>query len=263
MIARSCGAGSTLRISTVAGTGTGGFTGDGGQATAAQINQPRGVSTNGSIILIPDSGNARIRSVSSAGTITTIAGGGATKPGLTAISATSALLGVPFSVAVMDDGSLLVADRQENEVDRVTIGGMITRVAGLGVNASVVSAGDGGAATVAAVSLPHSVERAGQMAPDGFLIVEMVPTANSGDYANNRVRCVAADGTISTVVNISGIAGSGGDGAAATAAQINGPRGIAVRADGSFLIAEFGPPDASGGAAGVGGDRIRLVFRAA
>ncbi len=249
-------------ITTVAGTGAQGFSGDGGRATAAAINSPRGVATRGDDIFIPDSSNGRVRKVSgSTGVISTVAGGGAQAPpvaGGASVSATGADLGLPFSVAPTSDGGLLIADQLTNEVDRVGPGGNITRVAGQGVRGDFASGGDGGPASAAIVSRPHSVVEVppgGPLAAGGFLIAEMPPNLNPAAFPDNRVRYVGPDGTISTVVNSSGIADSTGDGGPAITARINGPRGLAIRPDGTFLIAEFGPPDF----AQTGGDRVRSV----
>ncbi len=247
-------------ITTVAGTGARGSSGDGGRATAAAINTPRGVATRGSDIFIPDSDNGLVRRVDgTTGVISTVAGGGAQAPpvaGGASVSATGADLGLPFSVGPTSDGGLLIADQATNEIDRVWPDGRITRVAGQGVRGDVVSSGDGGPASAAALSKPHSVvEVPGGPLAGGFLIAEMPPVTNPSAFPDNRIRYVGPDGTISTVVNGSGIADSSGDGGPALTARINGPRGLAIRPDGTFLIAEFGPPDF----AQAGGDRVRLV----
>ena len=118
-------------ITTIAGTGTAGFVGDGGQATSAQLNQPWGVAvdTSGNVY-IGDTSNNRVRKVSG-GNITTVAGTGA--PGYSGDGgqATSAQLNLPKAVAVDAQGNLYIADYGNNRIRKVC-GGIITTVAGNG-----------------------------------------------------------------------------------------------------------------------------------
>jgi NHL repeat len=211
-------------ITTVAGNGSGGFSGDDGPATDAQLNLPVGVAvTADGGFLIADGENARVRRVSAAGTITTVAGNGTTGFSGDGGSATAAQLDGPDSVATTADGGFLIADGDNNRVRRVSPSGTITTVAG---NGTAGFSGDGGPATAAQISDPNGVEAT---ADGGFLI---------GDSGNARVRRASPGGTITTVAG-NGTRGFGGIGGPATAAEMNTPMGLAVTAEGGFLIAQF------------------------
>jgi hypothetical protein len=120
-------------ISTVAGTGTAGYSGDGGQATNARLSWPVDVEpTADGGFLIADLGNMRVRRVSPAGIITTVAGTGVEGSAGDGGPATSAQLDAPTGVAVTAGGGFLIADAGAHRVRRVSAGGTITRVAGTG-----------------------------------------------------------------------------------------------------------------------------------
>ena len=197
----------TGTITTAAGKGTAGFTGDGGPAVDAELNGPHAVAaTADGGFLIADMTNNRIRRVSPAGTITTVAAG----------------LNQPRGVAATPDGGFLIANTNSVQVLRVSPQGTVTTVAG---NGSPGFAGDGGPATAAPLFGPVAVAAT----PDGgFLLVDQ-----------NRVRQVSPGGTITTVAG-SGPANFGGDGAAAFNALISAPTGVGMTADGGFLIADTG-----------------------
>ena len=212
-------------ITTVAGTGTPGFSGDDGPATGAQLRDPSGLAvTPDGGYLIVDQGNNRVRRVSPGGTITTVAGSGT--PGFSGDDgpATAAQLNVPWGVAATPDGGFLIADFLNNRVRRVSPGGTITTVAGTGASGF---SGDNGPATAAALSLPSGVAAT---ADGGFLIA---------DRENDRVRRVSPAGTITTVAGTT-TAGFAGDGGPATAAQLNLASGVATTTDGGYLIADNG-----------------------
>jgi len=227
-------------IATVAGAGpaapaAGGFAGDGLAPTnpAVRLNQPRGVSplgASGLSFLIADTGNNRIREVVN-DTLVSVAGDGA--PGFNGDGdgAQIAQLNQPAGVAALPDGGYLIADTGNNRIRRVSQSGIITTVAGTGPAAF---SGDGGPATKAALNAPSAVA---PLAGGGFLIA---------DTGNNRIRRVAADGTVTTVAG-AGPAGFGGDGGPAGKALLSAPEGVAVFADGSIAIADSG------------GERVRLV----
>jgi len=107
-------------ITTVVGTGTAGFLGDGGQATTAEINFPRGVAFAGGNLFIADEGNNRIRMVNSAGVISTIAGNGTTGFSGDGGAATAAELHSPTGVAFDANGNMFIADWVNNRVRKVT-----------------------------------------------------------------------------------------------------------------------------------------------
>jgi len=209
-------------ITTVAGTGTAGFSGDGGPATSAQLGQPYDVAMDSTgNLYIADAGADRIRKVS-AGTITTVAGNG--MPGFSGDGgpATSAQLNSPYGVAVDSAGSVYAVELYSYRVSKVS-GGVITTAAG---NGTPGSGGDNGPATSAQLYLANGV------------------AADSGgnvyiaDTGNNRIRKVA-NGVITTVAG-NGTAGYGGDNGSAASAQLNGPNSVAVDPAGNLYIADTG-----------------------
>jgi sugar lactone lactonase YvrE len=210
-------------ISTVAGTGTAGYSGDGSPATSAQLNYPYGVAvdSNGNLY-IADDGNHRIREVASGGTISTVAGTGTAGYSGDGGQATSAKLYSPTGVAVDSSGNLYIADHQNNRVRKVATDGTISTVAGTG---TAGYSGDGGSATSAQLDYPTGVA----VDSSGNLYV--------GDFYNNRVRKVTAGGTISTVAG-TGTAGYSGDGGPAASAQLNAPSSVAVDAAGRIYVAD-------------------------
>jgi hypothetical protein len=213
----------TGTITTVAGNGTFGFSGDGGPATAAALANPTGVAaTPDGGFLIADFTNERVRRVSPAGTITTVAGNGTRGVSGDGGSATAAALDDPTSVAALPDGGFLLTDTFTNRVRRVSPTGTITTVAGNGTSGF---SGDGGPAADAELNDPFAVVAT---ADGGFLIA---------DAGNFRVRRVSPNGTITTEAG-DGTFGFSGDGGPATAAQLNDPIALAATPDGGFLIAE-------------------------
>src|SRR5262249_5919190 len=193
---------------TIAGTGTPGFSGDGGPAAGAQLNLPYGVAIDRSNnILISDLNNGRVRRVNTSGIISTGAGSASRGFARDGGPATSAQMVSPYRVAVDEGGNLLIADGSNQRVRKVTMAGIITTVAG---NGTVGFSGDRGTATNAQLNLPYGVA----LDEGGNLFV--------ADLNNNRVRTVNASGVITTLAG-TGTAGSGGDGGAAAAAQLRSP----------------------------------------
>lgn len=212
-------------ISTAAGTGTGGFSGDGGAASLAQLNYPTGVLDDGAgNLYIADYTNNRIRQIDSGGTISTVAGTGTAGFFGDGGAATAAELNAPVTVALDAGGNLYVADSANNRVRQIDTGGTIATVAG---NGTTSDCGDGGAATAAAMSYPNGVAVDGA----GNLFV--------ADTNNHRVRKVDGAGTITTVAG-SGTPGYTGDGGAATAATLDTPYAVAVDGMGNLYVAEYG-----------------------
>ena len=212
-------------ITRVAGTGTAGNSGDDGPATDAQLHGPRGVAvTADGGFLITDTGNNEVRAVSAAGVITRVAGTGTAGNSGDDGPATDAELSFPNVVAVTADGGFLIADSGNNVVRAVSAAGVITRVAGTG---TAGNSGDDGPATDAQLHDPIGVA---VTADGGFLIT---------DTGNNEVRAVSAAGVITRVAG-TGTAGNSGDDGPATDAQLNEPAGVAVTADGGFLITDSG-----------------------
>jgi ketosteroid isomerase-like protein len=212
-------------ITRVAGTtGTSGSAGDGGPATDAQLNGPVGVAvTADGGFLVADSGNNMVRKVSADGVIARVAGMGTAGGAGDGGPATDAQLNGPVGVAATADGGFLIADQNNAVVRKVSADGVITRVAG--TTGTSGSAGDDGPATDAQLNGPVGVAAT---ADGGFLIA---------DFSNNRVRKVSAGGVITRVAG-TGTVGSFGDDGPATNAQLHNSVGVAVTADGGFLIAD-------------------------
>jgi uncharacterized protein (TIGR03437 family) len=215
----------SLDISTVAGNGTPGFTGDGSTATNAEMNSPTGVAVDSAgNLYIADSLNCRIRKVASGGNISTLAGNGTLSYSGDGGAASKAQLNTPQGVAADAAGNLYLSDTLNNVVRKVSPNGIISNYAG---NGGVGSSGDGSAATSAQLNGPQG------------LAVDASGNLFIADTLNAKVRKVSASGVISTVAG-SGTPGYGGDGAAATSAQLNLPIGVAVDGNNNLYIADFG-----------------------
>ena len=221
-------------ISTVAGDGTrgygfGGYGGDGGPATAAQLSSPEGVAADGAgNLYIADRFNHRIRKVDAGGVISTVAGDGTRGYGGDGGPAVAAQLRGPSGVAVDGAGNLYIADYFNNRIRKVDAAGVISTVAGSGEGGFGFGGygGDGGPATAAQLSSPEGV------AVDGY------DNLYIADTDNNRIRKVdAGTGVISTVAG-DGTEGFGGDGGAATAAQLFLPIDVAPDGAGNLYIAD-------------------------
>ena len=215
-------------ITTLAGNGAEGYSGDGGPAIRAQLSEPNGVGVDGSgNLYIADSGNSAIRKVAANGVVTRVAGDAEGNPGCSGDGgpATSAKLELPEGAAFDGAGNLYIADYGCAVVRRVAaVGGTITRVAGTGTSGD---SGDGGPATGAQLYWPWSVA----LDAAGNLYI--------ADYWANRVRKVGANGFISTVAG-TGTSVRSGDGGPAASAQLNRPHGVAVDAAGNLYIADTG-----------------------
>ncbi|MFI6526760.1 NHL domain-containing protein [Streptomyces uncialis] len=212
------------KISTVAGTGVAGFSGDGGPATAARLNLPLGVAMDSSgVLYIADYNNHRVRRITTDGKISTVAGTGVAGFGGDNGPAGPAQLRNPYALAVDSADALYIADSGNHRVRKVTGDGKISTVAGTGVAGF---GGDGGPALSAQLNLPLGVA----VDSSGVLYV--------ADARNHRVRRVAADGTVSTVTG-TGTAGFGGDDGPAASAQLNSPLGLAVDCVDALHIADY------------------------
>ncbi|MEI6821811.1 MAG: T9SS type A sorting domain-containing protein, partial [Bacteroidota bacterium] len=217
---------STGIISTVAGNGTTGFTGDGGAATSAELYYPTGVALDASgNIYIADIFNQRIRKVTaSTGIITTVAGNGTSGFAGDGGAATSAELYYPTGVALDASGNIYIADYGNNRIRKVTAStGIITTVAGNGTSGF---AGDESAATSAELYNPTRVA------------IDASGNIYIADYLNQRIRKVTASTGIITTVAGNGTTGFTGDGGAATSAELYYPTGVALDASGNIYIAD-------------------------
>ncbi len=217
---------STGKITTVVGTGSPGFSGDGGQGVFAQLNGPSQVALDqDQNLLISDSLNNRIRQVNAkTGVIETIAGSGNAGFDGDEGPATGASLNRPTGVAVDSSGNLFISDMFNRRIRRVDAGEAISTIAGVG---SMGFGGDQGPATHTLVYQPAAValDRAGNI----FI----------ADLGNQRIRRVDVDtGAITTVAG-TGQEGFGGDGGPATEARLANPSGVAVDAAGNLYIADW------------------------
>jgi len=214
---------SSYTISTIAGTGTSGYSGDGGAATSAQLSLPYGVAADSSgNVYIADNSSSVIRKVDTSGKISTIAGTGAAGYSGDGGAATSAQLAYPYKVAVDGSGNIYISDTNNCRVRKIDTSGKISTIAGTGVRGY---SGDGGAATSAQISYPRG------LAVDSSGNIYIV------DGGNNVIRKVDASGKIGTIAG-TGTKGYSGDGGAATSAQLNNICELAVDSSGNVYIAD-------------------------
>jgi len=212
-------------ISTVAGTGVHGYSGDGGPATNAMLRDPDriGMDQAGNLY-IADANNEAIRKVDNAGIITTVVGiggyGGYSGDGG---PATAALLNPPLGVAFDGTGNMYIADGYNHVVRKVDVAGTITTFAG---NGSSGISGDGGPATAASMMLP------------GGIAVDAACNVYVTDWYAHNVRKIFSSGTIITVAG-NGSPGFSGDGGPATTAQLYGPDNLTFDPAKNLYIADF------------------------
>jgi uncharacterized protein (TIGR03437 family) len=198
------------------------YSGDGGPATSAQLNDPSAIAVDSSgNFYFADTQNNVVRKVTAAGAISTIAGNGTAGFGGDGSAATAAQLNRPQGIAVDSSGNVYVADTQNARVRKIS-GGTITTVAGSGTPGY---GGDGGSATAAQLYVPIGVA----VDASGNLYI--------ADFTNNRIRKVS--GGIITTVAGNGLSGYSGDSGPAASAQLNGPTGVAVDSNGNFYIADL------------------------
>lgn len=213
-------------ITTIAGNGIPGYSGDGGPARNAQLNGPTHLTFDGvRNFYITDASNARVRKVDAVtSVITTVAGNGI--PGFSGDGgpATNAELNFPDAIALDGSGNLYIGDALNNRIRKIAAAtGLITTVAG---NGTPGYGGDGGLATNAELQFPSRAVLDGA----GNLYI--------ADFQNNRVRRVdATTGVIVTVAG-TGTAGYSGDGGPARSADLNGPLSVTVDTGGNLYIAD-------------------------
>ncbi len=212
-------------ITTSAGVGAPGFTGDTGPATQARLNGPQGVCVAPSgVVYVTDPGNHRVRAVAVNGTISTAAGNGSAVSSGDGQPAISAGLNLPVRCAVDSVGNLYIVDQGADVIRMVTIAtGVITTFAGVNNTAGFI--GDGGLATAAQLNGPA----AATFDTSGNLYV--------ADQGNQRIRKIDTSGIISTVAG-NGVAAFAGDLGDAKSASLNFPSEIAVDALGNLFIAD-------------------------
>ncbi len=264
-------------ITTIAGNGTAGYSGDGAAATAAMLYGPNNLAFDkDGNLFFADEGNNVIREIDLSGVITTVAG--TNVPGYNGdnIPATAAMLSEPTAVAFDSSWNMYIADVANGRVRMVNSSGIITTIAGVG---TFGFSGDGGPATAAMIDgiITMSFNAAGEMIAvdqsnyrirkisggiittiagngDAAYSMDGVPATATGmfpstttfdkagnlwicDAYNNRVRMVNSAGIISTVVG-TGAAGYSGDGGPATAAELSTPSGVTFDICGNFYISD-------------------------
>ncbi len=201
------------------------FGGDGGPAAQALLSNPRDVQPDGQGgWLIADTANHRIRRISPAGVITTIAGTGEAGNSGDGGPATSAALHSPQAVLADNGGSIYIADTGNHRIRRILPSGILLGVVGTG------NAGLNGEA-VAVINAQLSAPSGLALEPGGALLI--------ADTGNNRVRRLGTDGFLITLAGAAG-AGSSGDNVPAYTAPLNAPRGIVRSAAGDIFVSDSG-----------------------
>lgn len=209
-------------ITTFAGTGQPGFSGDGGSAAAAALNYPVGLALDAAgNLYVADFNNKRVRRITPQGTITTVAGNGQAGFSGDGQAATQAAIN-GYGVGISPSGELFIADTFNNRVRRVNAQGVISTIAGTGTQGF---SGDGGPAASATLNWPYAIAFDSQS--NAYVL----------DYLNNRVRRISAAGIISTYAG-NGQLGSGGAGLPAAQAPVNFAFAVATSPAGALLIAD-------------------------
>jgi uncharacterized protein (TIGR03437 family) len=213
----------TGKITTVAGNGNFGYTGDNVAATQTALSSPTAVAVDATgNLYIADLFNSRIRKVNAQGIITTFAGTGVDGYGGDNGPAIQARIDTPESVAVDRAGNVYIADSASAVVRRVDTAGVITTFAGTGVDGY---SGDGGQARLARLSSPRGV------------VAEAAGNIYVADAGNDRIRQVDPSGMITTVAG-NGQTGYNGDGIRASQASLFEPVGLTADAHGVVYIAD-------------------------
>ncbi len=208
-------------VSTVAGSGAGGYGGDNGPATTANMERPSGICMDpAGNIFIADYGNHRIRRVDAVtNIITTFAGDGTAGSSGDDGLAIAAKLNYPNSVCSDSAGNIFISDFGNNRIRKVNaVSGIITNIAGTGTAGYT---GDGGLPTLAKLRGPNAVH------------INRLGNLYISDEGNNVIRRIGPSGNINTIAGSGGY-GFAGDGGPATAARFNGP--TAVYADDSDYL---------------------------
>ncbi len=228
-------------IRTYAGTGAGGFGGDNGPATAAQLSGQYMINFDpaGSNLYIADNGNNRVRKIDIAtGIITTIAGTGTGGSAGDGGPATAAQLGAPgggglpgvIGVCADGSGNVFIADGTNQTIRKVDASGIITTIGG--ITGSGGFSGDGGPATAAQIRNPRGI------CVDGSGNVYFTDGSSGFGGSTTRVRKIDAAGIITSIAG-NGSAGYTSDGVIATTTNLNNPRGLCVDPAGNVYVADF------------------------
>jgi sugar lactone lactonase YvrE len=210
-------------ITTVIGIGTPGFSGDGGQATAAEIYQPYGLTfDNSGNLYFSDTYNQRVRKVNSNGIISTIAGNGIASFSGDGGQATSASIHSPFGLTIDEFDNLYIADRVNNCIRKVNTLGIISTIAGNGTQGF---SGDGGQSTLAELHYPSGIN------------FDALGNLYVTDVFNMRIRMINTVGIITTIAG-NGTQGFNGDGGPAIVAELNYPLGLAFDVVGNLFFTD-------------------------
>jgi uncharacterized protein (TIGR03437 family) len=211
-------------ISTVAGTGVQGYTGDGGPAISAMLGRPVALvfDSAGNLYYV-DSVNQVVRRIDTSGVISTVVGNGVQAFSGDGGQATAASLAFPLGIALDGKGNMYVADANNNRIRMINASGIISTVAG-GANAGF--AGDGGTAVNASLNIPSDVAVDGA----GNLYI--------ADAGNNRIREVNSSGVISTIAGTDDN-GFSGDGGSPIQAMLNYPWSVKVGSSGTIYIGDM------------------------
>ena len=215
-------------ITTVAGTGTAGYNGDGALATVSQLNKPFGVAIDPSgNIYIADGANNRIRKISAAtGIISTVAGNGTAGYNGDSISAITAQIKSPNSVCIDNGGNIYFSDQNNHRIRKVTIAtGNITTVAGNGISGFL---GDGASAISAKLNSPSGIA------------LDVNNNIYIADFNNHRIRKVTVSTGMITTIAGNGNAVYDADGVAANTTGLANPHDVFVNSAGHVFIVDYG-----------------------
>ena len=210
-------------ITTIAGTGTSGYNGDGIPAISAQVSRPTGIicDLKGNLYFC-DNYNNRVRKIDTAGIITTIAGNGSIVYNGDNIPADTAAVYSPHWVAKDAQGDLYVSEWGNHRVRKMDTSGIITTIAGTGISGYT---GDGGPAANAMVNSPYGIA------------IDDTGNIYFADYLENVVRKIDPSGMITTFAGNSTVF-TLGDNGPATSAGMNHPIGVMVDGNGNVYITD-------------------------
>jgi uncharacterized protein (TIGR03437 family) len=211
------------KITTIAGNGGMGFSGDGGPAVQAQLTPVAVAVSAGGTVYVADQVNQRVRAITN-GTITTIAGMGFYRYRGDGGMATAAVLNGPYNVAFDTQGNLFLTDQENDAIRTIHPNGVISTIAGTGVPGDT---GNGGPAASATLFAPWG------------LGLDTNANVYFTEAYTNYVRKVSASGTITNIAG-TGSGGSAGDNGPAVLAQVNGPRSVATDPAGNIYFVEDG-----------------------
>ena len=216
-------------VTTIAGNGTADFSGDGGLATSAKINNPLGtcIDKAGNVYIL-DSSNNRIRKIALDGTISTVAGTGIAGFSGDGGAATYATLSNPTEICIDSTGIVYFADFNNSCIRKIALDGTISTVAGIGGVAGASSSGVSATST----DLDNPIG----------LCVDAADNLYIADTYCGIIQKFTVGGTITTIAGTVGTGGSSwgysGDGGAATSAQLNKPTSICIDSSGNLYIAD-------------------------